>query len=128
MAQQSAPENPPPYKSSSTSQGDVPDDLLEPGLKFDSETVLSNLHKSDQAFAREVVSLIARCAQQGIFSHHSWGYSFTERSVFLSLVVVDDDRSKLPTLKRVDGILGLDLLPIRTENDIILSRNLRERI
>lgn len=131
MAHQAPPENPPPYKSSSPSEEDVPDNLLEPGLKFDSETVLSNLHKSDQAFAREVVGLIARRAQQGVFSHHSWGYSYTELSVFLSLVDADGDRklkSKVSTSKSVDGIRGLDLMLMRIGNDIILLRTLRDRI
>ena len=128
MAQEAPPENPPPYKSSPTSQAD---DILEPGLKFDSETILSNLHKSDQAFAREVVREIARCAQLGIFSHHAWGCCFTEPSVFLSLVVTDGDRKlkrKLSASKSVDGIRGLDLMLTRIENDIMLLRNLRERI
>jgi hypothetical protein len=131
MAHQATPENPPPYKSSSPSEENVPDNLLEPSLKFDSETVLSNLHKSDQAFAREVVSLIARRAQQGVFSHHSWGYSFTELSVLPCFVHADGDRklkSKFFTSKRADGIRGSDLMLIRIGNDIILLRTLRDRI
>lgn len=131
MAHKGPPVNPPPYKSSPTSQEDDRDDLLEPGLKFDAETVLSNLHKSDQAFAREVVGLIARRAQQGVFSHHSWGYSFTVPSVFLSLIDADGVRrlkSKLPTSKNADGIQGSDLMLTRIGTDIILLRTLRERI
>lgn len=125
------PENPPSYKSSPTSQEDVRDDLLEPGLKFDAETVLSNLHKSDQAFAREVVRLIACRAKQGFFSHDSWGYSFTVPSVVLSLVDTDGDRkpkTKLSTSKSPDGIRRSDLMLTRIGNDIILLWTLRERI
>ncbi|SRR5579862_5560797 len=59
--------------------------LLEPSLKLDYSTIENNLHKSDQAFAREVVKLIAERAENGIFARDCWGYKFLDPPV-LSLL------------------------------------------
>jgi hypothetical protein len=55
--------------------------LLEPSLKLDYSTIENNLHKSDQAFAREVVKLIAERAENGIFARDCWGYKFLDPPV-----------------------------------------------
>jgi len=83
MANQAPAENPPPYKQADN-------ELLEPKFKFGYDNILSNLHKSDQAFAREVVKMIATRAEVGIFSHHSWGYNFIEPPVFETSLVLAD--------------------------------------
>jgi hypothetical protein len=55
--------------------------LLEPSLKLDRTTIDNNLHKADQAFAREVVKLIAERAENGIFARDCWGYKFLDPPV-----------------------------------------------
>jgi len=50
--------------------------LLDPSLKLDCSMIQKNLHKSDQAFVREVVKLIAERAENGIFARDCWGYKF----------------------------------------------------
>ena len=59
--------------------------LLEPSLKLDYSTIENNLHKSDQAFAREVVKLIAERAENGIFARDCWGYKFLDPPVLFPL-------------------------------------------
>jgi hypothetical protein len=54
-------------------------------LKLDYSTIENNLHKSDQAFAREVVKLIAERAENGIFARDCWGYKFLDPPVPYSL-------------------------------------------
>lgn len=85
----------PPYNSNSTAEmngsTDTPgtatttaptkEDLLEPSLKLDYSTIENNLHKSDRAFAREVVKLIAERAESGIFARDCWGYKFLDPPV-----------------------------------------------
>jgi hypothetical protein len=80
---------PPPYENgaaaSSSSTPETPPaprtDLLEPSLKLDFSTIEKNLHKSDKAFAREVVKLIAERAENGIFARDCWGYKFLDPPV-----------------------------------------------
>jgi hypothetical protein len=55
--------------------------LLEPSLKLNYSTIENNLHKSDQAFAREVVKLIAERAENGVFARDCWGYKFLDPPV-----------------------------------------------
>jgi hypothetical protein len=63
-------------------------DLLEPSLKLDISVIKKNLHKSDKAFAREVVKLIAERAENGIFARDCWGYKFLEPPVFIFKVAL----------------------------------------
>lgn len=58
-----------------------PEGLLDPSLKFDINTLINNLHKSDQAFAKEVVRLIAKRAADGIVACDCWGYRFSDPTV-----------------------------------------------
>lgn len=69
---------PPPPETASTP---LAKDLLEPSLKLDISVIKRNLHKSDKAFAREVVKLIAERAENGIFARDCWGYKFLEPPV-----------------------------------------------
>ena len=70
--------SPPPYD---TPPSPAPSQLLEPSLKLDPSTIQSNLHKSDKAFAREVVKLIGERAENGIFARDCWGYKFYDPPV-----------------------------------------------
>jgi hypothetical protein len=65
---------------SSTNSAD-PEGLLEPSFELDSSIIEKNLHKSDQAFAKEVVRLIADRAERGIFARDCWGYKFLDPPV-----------------------------------------------
>lgn len=68
-----------PTTTSATAAGST--GLLEPSLKLNYSTIENNLHKSDQAFAREVVKLIAERAENGIFARDCWGYKFLDPPV-----------------------------------------------
>jgi hypothetical protein len=57
------------------------DRLLDPNLEFDMHIITKNLYKSDKAFAKEVVNLIAQAAEWGIFACTTYGYQFQELPV-----------------------------------------------
>lgn len=78
--------SPPPYIITTTADASEPQGLLEPSLKLDISTIQNNLYKSDQAFAREVVKLIAERAENGIFARDCWGYKFLDPPVALLIV------------------------------------------
>ena len=85
---------PPSYTNgmSSAEQADASasEELLEPSLKLDAATIQDNLHKSDEAFAREVVKLIAERAENGIFARDCWGYKFLDPPVPRSPFLADE--------------------------------------
>ena len=81
----SATPDPPEY--SEAKPRTEPEDLLDPTLKFDMDTLIANLHKADKAFAREVVKLISKRGENGIFACDSWGYRFSETQVPCSQAV-----------------------------------------
>lgn len=105
--------------------------LLEPTLKFDYDTIVNNLHKSDQTFAREVVRLIAERAGHGIFARDCWGYRFLDPPVYLHipLAPIPDFRRRLDHISSpLVGMIYLGLARILTGNDSISSRSSQKRI
>jgi len=87
--------------------------LLEPSLKLDYSTIEKNLHKSDQAFAREVVKLIAERAENGIFARDCWGYKFLDPPVMIrprlvsSQLLSHSTRSSFITLPKYSYLASL---------------------
>jgi hypothetical protein len=75
--------------TSPTVSSTTPKPLLEPSLKLDRTTIDNNLHKADQAFAREVVKLIAERAENGIFARDCWGYKFLDPPVTHPLLLTE---------------------------------------
>jgi hypothetical protein len=71
-------EVPPPY---APVPPEISHELLDPTFKLDASVIQSNLHKSDKAFASQVVKLIAERAENGIFARDCWGYKFYDPPV-----------------------------------------------
>lgn len=72
--------------------GKSSDDFLNPNLEFNKDVIATNLYKSDQAFAREAVNLIAQAAMNGVFACANYGYQFQELPVLIivfHLICVD---------------------------------------
>jgi hypothetical protein len=95
--------------SGATFPRDASEGLLEPSLKFDGDTILNNIHKSDQAFAKEVIRLLADRAEHGVFARDSWGYKFLKTPVcilHISFAQVPDFRLRIDHISgRLVGML-----------------------
>jgi hypothetical protein len=130
---------PPPYENgtapATTSDTTEPPptprtDLLEPSLKLDFSTIEKNLHKSDKAFAREVVKLIAERAENGIFARDCWGYKFLDPPVLPFWVTGSlTTRSRHDrTSRRLDGTISSGSMRTLTVSGLVKLRRLREMI
>jgi len=50
--------------------------FLDLSKQFNPATILRNVHKADDVFAKAVVALIGERADNGIFARDCWGYKF----------------------------------------------------